>query len=382
MHQYLLQSELFCTILVRRGIILKYMQEIQESKNSFLQALPNQMVTAIAVLDDNLAIQYINPAAETLFNKSLNKLYQQQFIGIFAVISLCQSRLLQLLTSGQEFNDSDVTIEFFDHSKISVELTASLVEFNKESHVLLEFKQIDQQKQISAEAFQQLQWSSARDLIRGLAHEIKNPLGGLRGAAQLLSLEINSEQKEYTAMIIEQADRLTNLVDRLLGPNQLPKMKQQNIHLVLEKIYQLVTFNNPKNIQLSRDYDPSIPDISFDEDKLQQVILNIVNNAIQVIKSDNSIVLKTRIATNQTINGKRVKLAIQISIIDDGPGIPTEIQDTIFYPMVSGRSDGTGLGLSICQTLVQQHQGKLLCKSRPGKTEFVILLPINQENIR
>ena len=133
---------------------------------------------------------------------------------------------------------------------------------------------------------------------------------------------------------------------------------------------------------MSRDYDPSIPDISFDEDKLQQVILNIVNNAIQAIKSDNSIVLKTRIATNQTINGKRVKLAIQISIIDDGPGIPTEIQDTIFYPMVSGRSDGTGLGLSICQTLVQQHQGKLLCKSRPGKTEFVILLPINQENIR
>jgi two-component system nitrogen regulation sensor histidine kinase GlnL len=339
-------------------------------------------VTAIVVLDDELTIQYVNPAGEALFKKSLNKLYQHKLITVFSNISLCQNRLLQLLSSGQEFNDSDISIEFLDQSTISVELTASLVDFNKNPHILLEFKRIDQQKQISAEAFQQLQWSSARDLIRGLAHEIKNPLGGLRGAAQLLSSEIDTEQKEYTAMIIEQADRLTNLVDRLLGPNQLPTMKEQNVHLVLEKIYQLVVLNNPKNIHLSRDYDPSIPDISFDEEKLQQIILNIVNNAVQVVESENTIVLKTRIASNQTINGKRVKLSIQISIIDDGPGIPEEIQDTIFYPMVSGRSDGTGLGLSICQTLVQQHQGKLLCKSKPGKTEFIILLPIIQESIR
>jgi len=358
------------------------MQEIQRSKDNFLQALPNQMVTAIVVLDSKLTIQYVNPAAETLFSKSLNKLYQHKFVTVFYNISLSENRLLQLLSSGQEFNDSDVLIEFFDQSNISVEATASLVEFNKESHILLEFKQIDQQKQISTEAFQQLQWISARELIRGLAHEIKNPLGGLRGAAQLLSLEINEEQREYTAMIIEQADRLTNLVDRLLGPNQLPKMKQQNIHLVLEKVYQLIAFNNPNNAKLSRDYDPSIPDISFDEDKLQQVVINIVNNAIQEISSENSIVLKTRIASNQTINGKRVKLSIQVSIIDDGPGIPPEIQDTIFYPMVSGRPDGTGLGLSICQTLIQQHQGKLFCKSRPGKTEFIILLPIIQESIQ
>ncbi len=352
------------------------MLNIQKPKDSFLQTLPNQLVTAIVVLDNELTIQYINPAGEALFRKSLNKLVQYKLFTVFSKISLSHKRLIQLLSSGQEFNDSDVNIEFFDESVISVELTASLVEFNKSSHILLEFKRIDQQKQISAEAFQQLQWSSARDLIRGLAHEIKNPLGGLRGAAQLLSSEINAEQKEYTAMIIEQADRLTNLVDRLLGPNQLPSMKEQNIHVVLEKIYQLIILNNPKNINFSRDYDPSIPDISFDEDKLQQIILNIVNNAVHVVENKNSIVLKTRIASNQTINSKRVKLSIEISIIDDGPGIPSEIQDTIFYPLVSGRSGGTGLGLSICQTLVQQHQGKLLCKSKPGKTEFIILLPI------
>ena len=182
-------------------------------------------------------------------------------------------------------------------------------------------------------------------------------------------------------MIIEQADRLTNLVDRLLGPNQLPKISKQNIHVALEKVIQLVNFNNPKGIKLYRDYDPSIPDIKFDEDKIQQAILNIVNNAIQAIDSSNTILLKTRVASNQIINGKRVKLGVQISIIDDGPGIPENIQGTLFYPMVSGRSDGTGLGLSICQTLIHQHRGKLLCTSQPGKTEFTILLPICGDKI-
>jgi two-component system nitrogen regulation sensor histidine kinase GlnL len=350
--------------------------EIEKNKKSFQAMLPTQMVTAVILLDKNLTIQYLNPAAEGLLVKSLNTLYKQSIDEVFRSTSIKKERFIQLLSSGQEFNDGDVTLEFLDLTKIAVDVTASSVEFNNEQHILLELKQIDQQKQISAEAFQQQQWESARDLIRGLAHEIKNPLGGLRGAAQLLSNEITSEQQEYTAMIIEQADRLTNLVDRLLGPNQLPNMTVQNVHAVLEKVYQLVSFNNPKEIKLLRDYDPSIPDITFDEDKLQQTVLNIVNNAIQAIRSENTITLRTRIASNQTINGKRIKLGVQISIIDNGPGIPSHLQDTIFYPMVSGSSSGTGLGLSICQTLIHQHNGKLLCTSQPGRTEFSILLPI------
>jgi two-component system nitrogen regulation sensor histidine kinase GlnL len=194
----------------------------------------------------------------------------------------------------------------------------------------------------------------------------------------LLSKELTSEQQEYTQMIIEQADRLTNLVDRLLGPNQLPKLSTQNIHVVLEKVVHLVSFNNPNKIQISKDYDPSIPDICFDADKLQQAILNIVSNAIQVLDSTGSITLKTRAASNKTINGKRTKLSVQLSIIDNGPGIPEKIQDTLFYPMVSGRANGTGLGLSIAQTLINQHQGKLSCISQPGHTEFIILIPINE----
>ena len=232
---------------------------------------------------------------------------------------------------------------------------------------------------MSLEAFQQQQWESARDLIKGLAHEIKNPLGGLRGAAQLLNKELTTEQQEYTQMIIEQADRLTNLVDRLLGPNQLPKLATQNIHIVLEKVFHLVGFNNPNNIQILKDYDPSIPDISFDEDKLQQAVLNIVNNAMQVLSKGKTVILKTRAASNKTINGKRIKLAAQISIIDNGPGIPEKIQSTLFYPMVSGSANGTGLGLSISQTLINQHNGKLSCISQPGYTEFIIVLPIGEE---
>ncbi len=352
---------------------------VQKLKLSYQEKLPNQMVTAVVVLDSKLNIKYVNPAAEALLVKSFNKLYNLPITTVFYNSPIKNDRLQQLLTSGQEFSDSDVTIEFFDHSRITVEITASSVEFSKQAHILLEFKQIDQQKQMSIEAFQHQQWESARDLIRGLAHEIKNPLGGLRGAAQLLSKELNQDQQEYTEMIIEQADRLTNLVDKLLGPNQLPKMAVQNIHIVLEKISQLVSFNNPKNIKINRDYDPSIPEINFDQDKLQQAVLNIVNNAVQIISEDCEITLKTRAASNKTINGRRVKLCVQISIIDNGPGIPEKIQDTLFYPMVSARDNGTGLGLSISQTLVQQHKGKLSCYSRPGHTEFLILLPIQEE---
>ncbi|MFD2167197.1 nitrogen regulation protein NR(II) [Thalassotalea euphylliae] len=352
---------------------------MQTHKLLYQQQLANQLVTAVIVLDAKLTIQYLNPAAEALLIKSFNKLHNVVFNDVLPDCTIDAIRLQQVIESGQEFSDSDVTIQLNDHYKFTAEVTASSAEFNGKPHILLELKQIDQQKQISAESFQQQQWESARDLIRGLAHEIKNPLGGLRGAAQLLTKELNNEQQEYTSMIIEQADRLRNLVDRLLGPNQLPKMEVQNIHLVLEKVTQLIKYDNEKNVELVRDYDPSIPDIAFDADKMLQSILNIVNNAIQAIEPGSKITLKTRVASNQTINGKRIKLCIVVSIIDFGPGIPEDIQDTLFYPMVSGRSNGTGLGLSISQTLVNQHKGKLSCQSRPGRTEFTILLPISEE---
>lgn len=349
---------------------------LKEIKLAFSQKLASQMVTALVVLDENLNIQYLNSSAEALFTRSLNRHYQQSFLDSFSHSSIKPERLAQILSTSQDFTDSEVVLKFPDGMQITLEVTASLILFNNKRHVLLECKQIDNQKQISVEAFQEQQWVAARDLIRGLAHEIKNPLGGLRGAAQLLDRELTPSQQEFTSMIIEQADRLRNLVDRLLGPNQLPKMKIHNIHEVIEKVHQLVSMDNEKQIEFVRDYDPSIPDMEIDTEQLQQALLNIIRNAIQALDNHGEIVLKTRIATNQTINGKKVRLAVRISVIDNGPGIPSEIQDTIFYPMVSGRADGTGLGLSIAQTLVHQHQGKLACKSIPGRTEFIILLPL------
>ncbi len=357
-------------------------RDLQNKKMLYQQQLPNQMATAVIVLDDALIIQYVNPSAEALLVKSFDKLYGSKFNEAFFHCSIDNERLFQLLNTGQEFTDSDVLFDFLSYNSISVELSASSVNFNQKPHLLLELKRIDQQKKINNDVFQQQQWEAARNLIKGLAHEVKNPLGGLRGAAQLLSKELSEEQQEYTKMIIDQADRLTNLVDRLLGPNQLPVIKQQNIHQVLEKVHQLVKFDNPKFINFHRDYDPSIPETTFDEGKLQQAVLNIVRNAIQAIPEQANITLKTRIASNQTIYGKKVRLCVKINIIDDGPGIPPDIQDNIFYPMVTGRTNGTGIGLSISQTLIHQHSGKIACKSRPGKTNFTILLPISEENTK
>ncbi|MBL4822693.1 MAG: nitrogen regulation protein NR(II) [Colwellia sp.] len=362
--------------------MLQQRKDIQQLKLQYQQKLANQLVTAVLILDKNLTICYVNPAAEALLIKSLYKLYGASFELIFTNTSISKARLEQLLATGQEFTDSDIVIQFSENHRFTAEITASAVEFHRTPHVLLEFKQIDQQKQISLEVFQQQQWIAARDLIKGLAHEIKNPLGGLRGAAQLLSKELNVEQQEYTDMIIEQADRLTNLVDRLLGPNQLPQIQSYNIHSVLEKVCQVVSYSSEQNIILKRDYDPSIPDIECDQEKIQQAVLNIVNNAIQAIDKHHNITLQTRIASNITINGKRTKLAVKISVIDNGPGIPAKIQDTLFYPMVSGRSNGTGLGLSIAQTLINQHHGKLSCHSMPGHTEFIILLPLTQDTLK
>ncbi|WP_394176551.1 nitrogen regulation protein NR(II) [Thalassotalea litorea] len=350
--------------------------QLKEIRQYYQQQLVSQLGTAVVVLNNRLEIKYLNPSAEATFNKSLNRLLDKPFVESFVYCSLDVERLAQVVRTGQDFTDSDVILESIDNSRISLEVSASVILIEGKTRVLLECKQIDKQKQINTEMFQEQQWQAARDLIRGLAHEIKNPLGGLRGAAQLLDRELTTEQKEFTSLIIEQADRLTNLVDRLLGPNQLPKLAPMNIHEVLETVYQVKKFDNAKGIRFIRDYDPSIPEIDIDSEKLQQTLLNIVGNAIQVLDENGQIVLKTRIATNQTINGEKVKLAIKISIIDNGPGIPASLQDKIFYPMVSGRANGTGLGLSIAQTLVHQHHGKLACHSYPGRTEFSIVLPL------
>ena len=260
---------------------------------------------------------------------------------------------------------------------ITVELCISPFHWQSEQFIQIELHRIDQQKKISREVMQHNQLLAARDLVRGLAHEIKNPLGGLRGAAQLLERELEQdEQKEFTQLIIAQADRLTNLVNRLLGPNRPPQKQWVNIHQVLEQVRQLVELDKPEGIRLVRDYDPSIPELFIDSEQLQQALLNIIRNAVQALQTQGEIRLQSRVMGQQTINGHRYRLVAHIRIIDNGPGIAANMRDTLFYPMVTGREGGTGLGLSIAQTLVHQHGGKIDCESRPGHTCFTLSLPI------
>jgi two-component system nitrogen regulation sensor histidine kinase GlnL len=223
------------------------------------------------------------------------------------------------------------------------------------------------------------QQNIARILIRNLAHEIKNPLGGLRGAAQLLEQEFSDDNlKEYTQIIIGEADRLRNLVDRMLGPMSLPVCGEINIHEVLERVRSLVLAESGSGIHMEQDYDPSIPPLTGDTDQLIQAVLNVVRNAVQALENEGVITLRTRIQRQCTIGHKRHKLVVRLDVIDNGPGISEDRLEEIFYPMISGRIDGTGLGLSIAQALISQHGGLVECQSRPGETIFTLLLPLEK----
>ncbi|OEE75579.1 nitrogen regulation protein NR(II) [Vibrio genomosp. F6] len=344
----------------------------------------NNMVTATLMLDDGLIIRYANPAAEQLFSQSSKRIVDHPLSQLIQHASLDLALLTQPLQSGQSVTDSDVTF-VVDGKPLMLEVTVSPLSCqaphsNKKALMLLvEMRKIDQQRRLSQELNQHAQQQAAKLLVRGLAHEIKNPLGGLRGAAQLLEKMLpEPELTEYTQIIIEQADRLRVLVDRLLGPQKPGQKKSENLHLILEKVRQLVELDINSDVRIERDYDPSLPDILMDTDQVEQAMLNIVSNAAQILSNQPQgiITIRTRTVHQANIHGQRHKLAARIEIIDNGPGIPSELQDTLFYPMVSGREGGTGLGLSISQNLIDQHHGKIDVESWPGHTIFTIYLPI------
>lgn len=339
--------------------------------------LTNQLSTAVLVLDKQLQVQYFNTACCALFGIGEKKLFKQYFPTLFQHTDLSSSFFLSAMQNRQGFGMSDIQAVMLDGRHMLLDVTVNVQEL-PELALLLELRQVDQQRKISLESLQQHQHLAARELIRGLAHEIKNPLGGLRGAAQLLEESLNEEQKEYTHLIIAQADRLRNLVDRLLGPYKAPQKKLQNVHQILEQVVQLAQMDNPFRVQFIRDYDPSIPDFEFDPELIEQALLNIVGNAQQVLEhAGGQINLQTRVLNQHTLHGRRHRLVAAIKVIDNGPGIPAEIKDTLFFPMVSGKAGGTGLGLSIAQTLIHQHGGWIDCESWPGQTSFTLYLPLS-----
>lgn len=344
----------------------------------------DNLSTAVILLDGELNVRQANHAAQAMLERSLNLLLGCSIDQLIAHSSLDFLRFKQSMQHGEGYSDSDVQLTFSDGRHTQADVTVTCLNDTDGFRLLLEIRLIEQQKKISQETQQWAQQQAARELIRGLAHEIKNPLGGIRGAAQLLEKELPSvDLREFTCMIIEQSDRLTNLVDRLLGPNSRPNFQWHSIHQVLEKVCTLVRLDLSHNISIVRDYDPSIPDMHFDQDMLQQATLNIVRNAVQVLtehkQAHGEIKIVTRIERQVTIHGVRFPLCVKIQVIDNGAGVPNELKDTLFYPMVTGKKQGTGLGLSIAQTLIDHHRGKIEVDSWPGHTEFTLYLPIDKK---
>jgi len=336
--------------------------------------------TAILLFNRELILTYINTAGEILLADSAHHLVDQSACDLFKSSDpALLLNLKQCLSMEEPLLERSLMLNRMNQS-FTVNLSATpLLNNEKIVEILVELQRVDNHLRISKEEHLLTQQNTARLLVRGLAHEIKNPLGGLRGAAQLLDLELHDpELKEYTQIIIAESDRLQGLMDKMLGPNKLPNKKALNIHEVLERVRQLVQAESSGHLTIKNDYDPSIPTIQGDKDQLIQAILNITRNAVQATDGKGHIVIKTRIHRHMTIGRKHYKLAAKIDIIDDGPGIDTDMMNQIFYPMITGRAEGTGLGLSIAQSLINQHNGLIECNSEPGNTVFSIFLPIEE----
>ena len=340
------------------------------------------LATAIVIVDRELVVRFANPAAENLFESSSKSFVGNSITEIFEHDRVLGAAIDYARTNNCSYTEHDLKIGVPGHAKLHLSCTLSPVEI--ESWVagwqglLLEFRYIEQQIKIAREERLHDQSQANRELIRNLAHEIKNPLGGIRGAAQLLDHELERPGlHEYTQVIMKEADRLQSLMDRLLTPHRLPQLAPLNIHEVLERVRSLILAEYPRGIAIRRDYDTSVPFLHGDKEQMIQIVLNIARNAAQAMQGDGRLTLKTRIARQVTLARKRYKHALVVQISDSGPGIADDMREKVFYPLVSGREGGTGLGLTLAQTFVTQHGGTITFESQPGATTFTLLLPIN-----
>lgn len=342
----------------------------------FHQRILEHLGNGILLFDRNQQLRYLNPAGEMLLATSAHKALNQQAKDLFSSVGeKIATDLQQTISSGAPRVERHLLLHQGNRTMLVHCAMTPLLEGEKVEAVILEIEPVENYYQLSRDAQLQAQQEAINQLLRGLAHEIKNPLGGLRGAAQLLASELSdSELREYTAVIINEADRLRTLIDRMVAPDQPLRLSQINIHQVLEHVRQLLLAEYPK-LAIHRDYDPSLPSIHGDPDQLIQAFLNISRNAAQALKGEGKITLRSRIQRRVTIRQHLHRLVLRIDIIDQGPGIPPQLLEQIFYPMVTGRADGTGLGLSIAQTLICRHGGLIECSSRPGHTCFSVYLP-------
>ena len=335
------------------------------------------LATSVLVLDATLNIQYMNPAAEVLFGHSRRRMLGHSYARLLSqdVIHLVLNKVLNTHET-QSLREFHLQAAKDEMAIADIVISAHVVDGELEG-ILLELNRIDQQLRMSQEEALLSQLRTTQSLVRGMAHEIKNPLGGLRGAAQLLESELpDPELREYTSIIISEADRLQVLVDRMTGSPSPTVQEKVNIHEVLERVRKLISVDLSPKVHIRFDYDPSIPEMQADKDKLIQIALNMAVNAIKAVGEEGVITFKTRVLRRFMLNHKTHRLVLKLQIIDNGVGIPEAIKDKLFFPMVSGSAEGTGLGLSIAQSLANAHNGLIEFQSTPGDTRFTLLLPI------
>ena len=347
------------------------------------EIIEDTLSTSFIVLNKELIVLKMNAAAENLFGQSRERVISKHFDVILE--QELNKEDLQFAIDFVVDNAKPHVIRGCDlHNKqdriTTVDCIATPI-FNEGNYVaiLLEIYRTDHQLRLAREEQLLSQQQAAQKLVRSMAHEIKNPLGGVRGAAQLLESEISDESlKGYTTIIISEADRLQNLVDRMLGSREPNKNQLVNIHEVLERVRRLIKIDIPDGVSFTFDYDPSIPSFNADLDNLIQIVLNIVVNALKAVGESGNVEFKTRVKRNHIINHKQYKLSLCLEVKDDGVGVPEDIRDKLFFPMISGSSYGSGLGLSIAQTLAQRQHGIIEFESQPGDTCFTLSLPIER----
>jgi len=341
--------------------------------------------SAVVLVDGNQVIRYANPSAENLFAVSSRLLVGQSLKKLLGEPAGLTTALASALTNQWSYTSHNLPITLSSET-LHVDCTVTPVMLDG-AQLLLEVRPIDQQLKAAREEQLAQQQQANRELVRNLAHEIKNPLGGIRGSAQLLERELgNDHLKEYTQVIIEEVDRLQDLMQRLLSSHRAMQPALVNIHEILERVRRLIHAEYP-DVHVQRDYDTSLPDLTGDREQLIQAVLNIARNAAQAMRDKGNIIFSTRAARQVILAKKHYQLALEVRVIDNGPGIAAELQDRIFYPLVSGRDNGSGLGLTIAQSFVQQHGGTIEVTSRPGHTCFTLMLPLalratTQENIK
>ncbi len=363
------------------GSKVRRMNVPDPTKNQRFHAF-DWLATPIAVLQSNGTVVFVNSELEDVMGQSRRSLEGESFLNFFS-----DPQPLMHALSGAKANEFAALRYDADLLRINPEeslpVHVIVAQSDQADEVIVELLPIQQQTRQDREERLIDQAQANKELIRNLAHEIKNPLGGIRGAAQLLEMEMASKDLiEYTQVIIREADRLQTLVDRLLAPHRRPHMVGDvNIHEVCERVRSLIVAEFPRGLRVIRDYDTSIPEFRGDREQLIQAVLNIAHNAAlamseRVTEGDAQLTFKTRITRQVTFGKQRYRLALELHVIDNGPGVPDSIKDRIFFPLISGREGGSGLGLTLAQTFVQQHHGMIECESVPGRTDFKILIPL------